>query len=53
MSWFDPADGSWHRAGKLPVATSDAAVVASGDQVWLLGGESPNVTDRVIVVQVS
>jgi N-acetylneuraminic acid mutarotase len=53
MWWFDPARGSWHRAGQLPAATSDAAVVASGDHVWLLGGESPNVTDRVIVVQVS
>jgi hypothetical protein len=32
---------------------SDAAVVASGDRVWLLGGERPGVTARVVVVRVS
>lgn len=48
MWWFSPKTGTWAHAGKLPAATSDAAVLVRGDRAWLLGGESPNVTDRVI-----
>lgn len=53
MWWFDPARGTFARAGRLPAPTTDAAVVASGRRIWLLGGESPDVTDRVVVVDVS
>jgi hypothetical protein len=53
MWWFDPSDRSWQRAGRLPVPTSDAAVVVLGSRIWLLGGESPTVTNRAILVHVS
>lgn len=49
--WFDPATNRFTRAGRLPVALSDAAIVAGPDRVWLLGGESPEVTDRVVEVR--
>jgi hypothetical protein len=35
------------------VPVSDASVVSDGRRVWLLGGETPAVTDRVVVVAVS
>lgn len=53
MWWFDPATGRFTRAGSLPAPTSDAAVVVRGNDVWLLGGENPSVTDRVIDIHVS
>ncbi|MCW2866517.1 MAG: Kelch repeat-containing protein, partial [Marmoricola sp.] len=49
--WFDPATGRFTRAGRLPVALSDAALVVGPDRLWLLGGESPDVTDRVVEVR--
>ena len=48
MWWFSPKTGTWAHAGKLPAATSDAAVLIRGDRAWLLGGENPLVSDRVI-----
>lgn len=48
MWWFAPKTMTWAHAGKLPAATSDAAVLVRGSRAWLLGGENPNVTDRVI-----
>lgn len=48
MWWFAPKTGTWAHAGKLPAATSDAAILVRGDRAWLLGGEHPKVTDRVI-----
>jgi hypothetical protein len=51
MWWFDPASGRFSPAGSLPQPLSDAGVVASGRAVWLLGGESPTVTDRVVFVR--
>ncbi|MEP6817491.1 MAG: kelch repeat-containing protein [Marmoricola sp.] len=53
MWWFDPATSRFARAGRLPVALSDAGTVVSGGSVWLLGGESPSMTDRAIRVRVS
>lgn len=53
MWWYDPGARRFSRAGNLPVATSDSAVAVVGNRIWLLGGEHPQVTDRVIVVQVS
>ncbi|MCW2817481.1 MAG: Kelch repeat-containing protein [Marmoricola sp.] len=49
--WFDPATAHFSRAGRLPVALSDTALVTGPDRVWLLGGESPAVTDRVVEVR--
>ncbi len=48
MWWYTPKTRTWTDAGTLPAATSDAAVLTRGDRAWLLGGENPNVTDRVI-----
>ncbi|MFL6155927.1 MAG: hypothetical protein ACJ72D_07550 [Marmoricola sp.] len=53
MWWYDPGTRRFTAAGRLPVGTSDSAVVAEGHRIWLLGGEHPQVTDRVIVVHVS
>lgn len=50
MWWFDPATSRFTRAGRLPVPLSDAATVSSGRSAWLLGGESPAMTDRVVRV---
>ena len=50
MWWFDPASGRFTHAGTLPRPLSDAAVAVSGSTVWLLGGEDPGVTDRVVVL---
>jgi hypothetical protein len=52
MWWFDPATRRFTRAGTLPRPLSDAAVVSFGHRVWLLGGEDPAVTDRVLTVSV-
>jgi hypothetical protein len=52
MWWFDPATRHFTRAGSLPAPLSDAAVASVGHRVWLLGGEGPAVTDRVVLVNV-
>jgi hypothetical protein len=52
MWWFDPATGRFTRAGRLPVALSDAAVTAYGHRIWLLGGEDPTVTAGVLTISV-
>ena len=47
--WFDPATRRFTSAGRLPTMLADSAVAAVGtDTVYLLGGESPSLTDRVI-----
>ena len=48
MWWFSPKTRTWAHAGNLPAATSDAAVLVRGDRAWLLGGENPHVSNRVI-----
>ena len=50
MWWFDPATRRFAPAGRLPRPLSDAAVALDGTHVWLLGGEDPQVTDRVVEV---
>ena len=50
MWWFDPATRRFTPAGRLPRPVSDAAVASDGTSVWLLGGEDPGVTDRVVRV---
>lgn len=53
MWWFDPSSGQYSSAGKLPYPVADAGVLPSVDGVYLLGGESPAFTDRVIRVHLS
>jgi hypothetical protein len=52
MWWFDPGSGVFTPAGRLPYAVSDAAVASYRHDAWLLGGEDPSVTDRVVFVRV-
>lgn len=52
MWWFDPATDRFSPAGRLPYAVSDAGVASYRHTVWLLGGEDPTVTDRVVLVRV-
>lgn len=50
MWWFDPATHHLAPAGRLPVAVTDSAVAQHGNRYFLLGGESPGVTRRVIEI---
>jgi N-acetylneuraminic acid mutarotase len=50
MWWFDPATHRFIRAGKLPAPLADTAVAVVGGAAYLVGGESPLVTDRVRAV---
>lgn len=53
MWWFDPVTHTFTHAGHLPVPLSDTAAVEMGRRVWLLGGESPHVTDKVVIITLS
>ena len=48
MEWFDPQNRRFVSAGKLPTVLADSAVVTKGHSTYLIGGESPRVSDRVI-----
>lgn len=50
MWCFDPATHHFTRAGKLPVPLADAAVGVVSGVAYVVGGESPEVTDRVLSV---
>jgi hypothetical protein len=50
MWWFDPATRRFTRAGKLPAPLTDASVGVVGGVGYVVGGESPGVTDRVLAV---
>ena len=48
MWWFDPGTRHFTPAGHLPAPLADSAVATDGDVAYLVGGESPSVTDRVL-----
>ncbi|GCD92252.1 hypothetical protein NLS1_42580 [Nocardioides sp. LS1] len=48
MWWFDPRTRRFSPAGRLPTPLADSAAAVDGDVVYLVGGESPSVTDRVV-----
>ncbi len=48
MWWFDPADLTFRRAGRLPYALADTGVLVTPEGGYLLGGETPALTRRVI-----
>lgn len=48
MWWFDPATERFTKAGSLPTPLSDSAVVTDARHAYLVGGETPNVSDRVL-----
>jgi N-acetylneuraminic acid mutarotase len=45
--WWRPPARSWTPAGRLPYPVADAAVLADGSYLYLMGGETPAFTDRV------
>lgn len=53
MWWFDPATRRFTSAGRLPVPLADSAVAVNGGAAYLVGGESPALSDRVLLVRVS
>jgi len=50
MWWFTPSTGRFTPAGHLPAPLADSAAVARHGAYYLLGGESPGVTDKVVEV---
>ncbi len=51
MWWFDPHTSRFHRAGSLPTPLADSAVVGGPGVAYLVGGETPGLSDRVLRVR--
>ncbi len=52
MWWFDPVTRRLRRAGTLPTGLADSAVVAVGGTAYLVGGETPGLSDKVMRITV-
>lgn len=50
--WFDTATMTFSTAGRLPWPVADSAVAIQGSTIYLLGGETPSVTDGVVQIKV-
>lgn len=48
MWWFDPGARRFTRAGRLPTPLADAAALSDGTTGFLVGGETPAFSDRVL-----
>jgi hypothetical protein len=48
MWWFRPGSGRFVAAGRLPTPLADSAVVGGGTTAYLVGGETPALSDRVL-----
>lgn len=48
MWWFDPGSRRFTPAGRLPHKLADTAVVQGPDVAWLVGGETPAFSARVL-----
>jgi N-acetylneuraminic acid mutarotase len=48
MWWFDLDTSSLRRAGRLPYPLADTGVVTTPNALYLLGGETPTLTKRVV-----
>jgi hypothetical protein len=48
--WFDLDTSAVTPAGRLPGPLSDSAVARCADGYYLLGGETPSITDRILRV---
>ena len=46
--WFEPGSGRFRRAGRLPTPLADAAALTRGSTGYLVGGETPAFSDRVL-----
>jgi N-acetylneuraminic acid mutarotase len=51
MLWFDPESKRFSRAGRLPYPVADAGLLTTGSTAYLMGGETPNFTDRVMRIE--
>lgn len=52
MWWLDTRTGRYSSAGQLPYPVADAGVLDTVDGAYLLGGEIPQITNRVVRVRV-
>lgn len=50
---FDPSSNRLRRAGRLPYPVADMGVASDGHVVYLLGGETPTLTRKVVRIVVS
>ena len=48
MWWFDPATTRMRAAGTLRTPLADSAVAVTGGAAYLVGGETPALSDRVL-----
>jgi N-acetylneuraminic acid mutarotase len=53
MWWFDPESKRFSRAGQLPYPVADAGLLTVGSTAYLLGGETPELTNNVTRVQLT
>jgi Kelch motif protein len=51
MEWFDPRNGTVRPAGHLPYPLADTGLASTGRGAYLLGGETPKLTNRVVKVR--
>jgi hypothetical protein len=49
--WFDPSSLRLRRAGRLPYPVADAGAAIDGRVAYLLGGETPSLTQRVVRIE--
>lgn len=50
MWWWVPGDRAFRPAGALPYPVADAGVLSTAGGAYLIGGETPRLTDRVVRV---
>jgi N-acetylneuraminic acid mutarotase len=48
MWWFRPDTARFTAAGRLPTPLADTAAVGVGSTAFLVGGERPALSDRVL-----
>ncbi len=51
MWWFRPGGRRFAPAGRLPAPLADSAVVSRGRTAYLVGGETPDLSDRALRLQ--
>jgi N-acetylneuraminic acid mutarotase len=52
MWWFDPSTLRFRPAGRLPMPLADAGLLLLRTGAYLLGGETPVLTDHVIRIEI-
>src|SRR4051794_26196484 len=51
MWWFRPETARFTAAGRLPTPLADAGALSAGNTAYLVGGERPAFSDRVLRLQ--